>query len=965
MSAPVLDADTAPADVPEGAAPIVLPVMVIEGLETSDRRYIEPGSVEVRDLPIPLYAATRSTHGDTGDAATWHVGAITSAERVPGPEAKLYGGQSLPEGTFAWVGRGWMYKDVPAEPAKSAYQLVKDKALRGNSVDMTEVVAEFQGPNGELADQTDYERISMQRSVIAATTLVGIPAFAGAYISLDGEDIEPNPEAEALAASGTPHWLSAELGDTCHSCQVDEHFAVDGFHEFVTAAKRNRAEDAGHAMPGGRYPIENKADLDKAIRAVGRAGGPSGTEEDRNAVRKHIIAQAKRLKLADKIPDTWNSDGTLKTGGKQAAGLVDVEALADEAMARKMLDKAAAEQDYSTSGMVALVPANPQMLVVPGGDPADQLHLTLAYLGEEVDTWEPDMVAAVHQAARELTDFDAALLAERDRMVQAGMDPTSAEGLPSISKSEAQKGPLDGAIFAHAVFNPNGDNGHDPATVYLLDGQGDRTAIEWLRNDVVARVRNAIGDVNFPTQHEPFVPHVTAGYGVEPSQVTYTGPVTFDRIRVAIGEDVTDYPLGGGDAVLVASAADLPHVSVFEDPQLDGPTPWTVQGDRVYGHLALWGTCHTGFSDRCRTAPRSASNYSYFRVHAARARTDAGDVVTVPVGYATVSRAPGVGGHAAARAGMTAAEVAAHYDNTCTAAAEVAAGEDEYGIWVSGRVLPGLDEDTRYKLQGAALSGDWRRIRGSMELVAALAVNTPGFPVPWRSLVAAGEPQALVAAGMPMPNLDVREARVTDKLSALYGLVQSTAAEQLAALTADAPTFSELQADAEVDMLLALNADHPWFDDDAQPFSWQTDVPGWEGSVGPFKGEFTQPHVYARDVHSGAGNCVCGSALGETLHVQAAPGVEVPERMRDQSFAKRKNWVEKAGGLPKYIKRIAKHLQEKGMDQSRAIATAVNAAKKMCATGDLNFPGSQQVNPGSKAEACAAVADWEAKKAKS
>jgi hypothetical protein len=77
------------------------------------------------------------------------------------------------------------------------------------------------------------------------------------------------------------------------------------------------------------------------------------------------------------------------------------------------------------------------------------------------------------------------------------------------------------------------------------------------------------------------------------------------------------------------------------------------------------------------------------------------------------------------------------------------------------------------------------------------------------------------------------------------------------------------------------------------------------------------------------------------------------------------NWVEKAGGLPQYIKRISKHLQEKGMDQSRAIATAVNVAKKMCASGDLNYPGLQKVNPGSRAEACAAVADWEAKKAKS
>jgi hypothetical protein len=76
------------------------------------------------------------------------------------------------------------------------------------------------------------------------------------------------------------------------------------------------------------------------------------------------------------------------------------------------------------------------------------------------------------------------------------------------------------------------------------------------------------------------------------------------------------------------------------------------------------------------------------------------------------------------------------------------------------------------------------------------------------------------------------------------------------------------------------------------------------------------------------------------------------------------NWVEKAGGLPSYIKRISKHLRQNGYTESQAIAIAVNAAKKMCATGDTNFPGKQSVNAGSRAEACRAVKEWEAKKAK-
>jgi hypothetical protein len=53
------------------------------------------------------------------------------------------------------------------------------------------------------------------------------------------------------------------------------------------------------------------------------------------------------------------------------------------------------------------------------------------------------------------------------------------------------------------------------------------------------------------------------------------------------------------------------------------------------------------------------------------------------------------------------------------------------------------------------------------------------------------------------------------------------------------------------------------------------------------------------------------------------------------------------------------------MDESQAIATAVNAAKKMCSTGDTSLPGEQDINAGSRAEACSAIEEWEAKKAAS
>lgn len=66
----------------------------------------------------------------------------------------------------------------------------------------------------------------------------------------------------------------------------------------------------------------------------------------------------------------------------------------------------------------------------------------------------------------------------------------------------------------------------------------------------------------------------------------------------------------------------------------------------------------------------------------------------------------------------------------------------------------------------------------------------------------------------------------------------------------------------------------------ATPVQPRNTIPGWEGSMGPFARDYNRPHVYARDIHSGAGNCVCGGHLGHRLHVQAAPGVDIPVSMR-------------------------------------------------------------------------------------
>lgn len=61
----------------------------------------------------------------------------------------------------------------------------------------------------------------------------------------------------------------------------------------------------------------------------------------------------------------------------------------------------------------------------------------------------------------------------------------------------------------------------------------------------------------------------------------------------------------------------------------------------------------------------------------------------------------------------------------------------------------------------------------------------------------------------------------------------------------------------------------------------RSEIPGWEGSIGPSPAQYRIPHVYARSVYSGAGNCVCGRDPRHPIHVQIAPGVTLAEVLEE------------------------------------------------------------------------------------
>jgi hypothetical protein len=185
----------------------------------------------------------------------------------------------------------------------------------------------------------------------------------------------------------------------------------------------------------------------------------------------------------------------------------------------------------------------------------------------------------------------------------------------------------------------------------------------------------------------------------------------FADVSINLGDGDSDSP------ALMASAApeELPPLEYFVKPE--SVTPVTVDGDRVYGYVATWNTCHVGLPG-CTTAPSSNTGYAHFL----RKPQKTTDGTVVPVGVLTVG-----GGHADPSLGMVPAMQ--HYDDVGSAVAKVFAAEDEHGIWVSGWVLPYADPVKVQQLSDLDVSGDWRQSGGNLEMIAVCAVNTPGFPV--------------------------------------------------------------------------------------------------------------------------------------------------------------------------------------------------------------------------------------------
>lgn len=396
-------------DADAGEWPVRFPVMAVEGLDTSDGRYLTPGTIIARACPMSILAQPFASHGGQEPPYAVLVGRLDRVERVPGPSVvSRRTGEPFPEGSFVWVGHGAVDPSIDVHGLNIG-NLLRRRFLNGASVDLAGMDVEMVGEEG-WDDDPDNPRRQMiaHRGEQAAITLVPIPAFGDAYVELVGDDepftpADPEEFPEGFAASAFPAWRSAEIGDTVSSL---------------------------------------------------------------------------------------------------TASLV---AAADEA---------------HTGGMIALVPADPAALTVDGGTPADELHLTLAYLGDDVTDWPEESRTGLLTGMEQLATHMPAVEAE---------------------------------VMGHALFNPTGAHDREPCAVHLVSGAG------------LAEAKAAVADHD-KSEHPIFLPHITAGFGLDVSALSYVGPVVFDKLRVAMGEDVTDYPLMAPAETAPVEDGDEPVTAAADAP---------------------------------------------------------------------------------------------------------------------------------------------------------------------------------------------------------------------------------------------------------------------------------------------------------------------------------------------------------------------------------------------------------------
>lgn len=361
--------------------------------------------------------------------------------------------------------------------------------------------------------------VSDSRALVIARTEVHAAHEAGSFA-----------QASSLDPNGTKTWLSTNDDRTRPTHRIADNQEVPMSEPFDVGGEPLRYPGDVFGAPQETINCRCTALYDISDSLISDASLREGPAMNLPAKRKAAASRIYSPSLTDGDIIAESSDGSLRLrwsaerkrvlleSGTVGGSWAETEELTKKAAYQRIRmghwfqpdnTPVTAATTPHTGSMLALVPTeeDARRLAVDGGEPWEDLHLTLGYFGE------------------------ADLIPDEVRTQLMAMVSSVAEEMPTIVCNG----------FAVSSFNP----GTETACAVLVPSGGN---LEHAYREFMEEVPSIFAEsgMSMRTQHSPWIPHVTLKYTQDTDVSDYAsriGPLTFDRVRLAFGEQVYDMPL--------------------------------------------------------------------------------------------------------------------------------------------------------------------------------------------------------------------------------------------------------------------------------------------------------------------------------------------------------------------------------------------------------------------------------------
>jgi hypothetical protein len=152
---------------------------------------------------------------------------------------------------------------------------------------------QYEGQEVSTCDDLEIDKIDFTAT----------PGVVGALIDLGENSGEARTTESATGRTPVAEAFDSLVEPIVEDAPPPELAEANTAKSLRTALAKGQAMKNANGDPA--YPIRNKGELRKAIKAVGRGGA------DHDAIRRHIAKRAAALGLSAMIPPNWNKDGSM------------------------------------------------------------------------------------------------------------------------------------------------------------------------------------------------------------------------------------------------------------------------------------------------------------------------------------------------------------------------------------------------------------------------------------------------------------------------------------------------------------------------------------------------------------------------------------------------------------------------------------------------------------------------------